>query len=57
MTVTLECDDGEFVATIVLPISDPMPMILIWGERAFKTFEELSYREVISYTIPLEAIR
>lgn len=57
VTVTLECDDGELVSQVAIPLQDPMPQVLQWGTRVFKIYDELNFREVFPYTIPLEAVR
>lgn len=57
MTVTLECADGEAVGHVVIPFFKFPPSILVWGTRIFRLYQELTYREVSSYNIPLEAVR
>jgi hypothetical protein len=57
VNVRLECEDGDFVANVVIPFNGDSPYVLVWGERAFLLHDELTYREASSYTIPVEAVK
>lgn len=57
MTVTLQCDDGEMVGQVQVPFDKEIPVVLTWGCRVFRIYEELTYREVASYDIPIEGVK
>lgn len=57
MTIILECEDGELIGQVTMPYYKFPPSVVTWGTRVFRIYQELTYREVVSYSIPLEALR
>ena len=49
--INLFTRDGGFVATAVIPMFDPAPEIVRWGERVFVLRERQQYREAILFPV------
>lgn len=53
-TIRLETRDCHFVAETVIPKFNPMPDVIVWGERVFQASpEDGVYREAFAFVVPI----